>query len=288
MFKPLYKEFKKGKLVLGNAQAYSLCGYQYTLFNTMTWTLAHNTGSLDFLLNVISNDEIINDYELTILDHNTIKLDFNEPKSGLVNILIYNNNDYCTTPIVVVSQTPTPTPTVTPTNTVTPTVTRTPHVTPTPTTTSTVTPTVTPTHTAPATPTPTVTPTNTTTVTPTVTPTVTVTPTITPSPTIALAVEVQQTGSFSCSYTPPSTFNCLASGTLTAITLVGTPTSYLWERLYGQSINAIGNAHAASTSINARGIADGINTDMRLTVSDAMGNTVVVHFPITWFFTNTT
>lgn len=193
MYIPLFKESKKGKFVVRNKVDQGFCGYQYGfLDNKSEWVIPHNMKSRYFLIEVIVGDEIVKDYDLTILSEDVIKLNFGRPVNGYVNLLIFNvTYTHCeepfavtVTPTVTPTQTRTPTPTPTQTRTPTPTPSVTPSVTPTTTITPTVTisPTVTPTVTPTLTPTPSVTPTVTISPTTTVTPTPTVTPSVTPIP----------------------------------------------------------------------------------------------------------
>lgn len=115
MFIPLFKELKHGKFLLTHRKEYGVCGYQYGfLDNRSTWIIPHNIKSKFFLIEVIINDEVVKHYDLTIIDENTIKLEFSTPINGYVNLLVYNKNDSCPLPFAI-TLTPTPTPTPTPT-----------------------------------------------------------------------------------------------------------------------------------------------------------------------------
>ena len=209
MFRPLFREFKTGKLLMGTNPEYSLCGNQYDFENVSTFTIEHNLDSLNFLLNVIIDDEMVTDYKTTILNKSSIKLDFNEARTGIVNLLVYNETD-C---VMVFSPTPTPTNTPTPTAT--------PSITPTQTRTQTQTPSITPSVTATGTRTPTPTPTQ------TITPTRTVTPTHTITPTHTGTAAVTPSQTMTPSVTPTSTVTPTHTSTQTmtpSVTATGTRT----------------------------------------------------------------
>lgn len=144
MFRPLFKEFKKGKFLIGNNDYYSLCGFQYSLNNRSSAIISHNNNTLYFLIEVIINNEIINNYDLYIIDENNIKVDFGSNVNAIINILFYRFNVKCDfTPEI----TPTVTPSITPSVTISTTssTTPTPDITITPLVTPTVTPSTTPT-----------------------------------------------------------------------------------------------------------------------------------------------
>ena len=117
MFRPLFREFKKGQLLMGDNPSNSLCGFQYEFSDLSTMTINHNTHSYYFLESIIVNNEVISNYDISIIDENNIKIDFNENTTGLINLLIFNENGYCGQPFINPTPTPTPSVTVTPTRT---------------------------------------------------------------------------------------------------------------------------------------------------------------------------
>lgn len=104
------------------------------------WTVAHN-GSTNKIVAVAKIGDLEVYPDITIIDGNTISLNFTEPVSGEAIIFVGEQN------IIMPSPTPSPTVTPTPSRTATPPVTPTPSVTPsvTPSITAMVSPTVTPT-----------------------------------------------------------------------------------------------------------------------------------------------
>lgn len=78
-------------MLMGNSPSFFLCGAQHIFENVSTITITHSLNSLNFLCNVIVGDEIIFDYDLIILNNNSIRIDFNYERTGIVNLLIYND-----------------------------------------------------------------------------------------------------------------------------------------------------------------------------------------------------
>lgn len=100
MFRPLFRENKTGKQIIGNNKPEIICGYQYA-FSGDTWYVPHNIGTTDFLLEIIKNDgEIIKFYDLNNISENEFTISFSEIVTGKLNVLFYKESKFCNLPFM--------------------------------------------------------------------------------------------------------------------------------------------------------------------------------------------
>lgn len=95
MFRPLFKEYKTGKYLIGNNEFYSLCSFQYELINKSSGIISHNNNTIFFLIEVIIDNTIVKNYDLIILDENNIRIDFHSNVNAIINLLFYRFKEKC-------------------------------------------------------------------------------------------------------------------------------------------------------------------------------------------------